>query len=201
MKEIALIAFDQFTDIDLFLMWDILGRNTNDWQVKILADRPVVRSAHGLEIQVHGHLAQATDADAVLFSSGKEGVPQALNNPNFLPALSLDPERQFIGSICAGAFFLERLGLLPKRRATTHLDAWPVLQSLALDPVKQPLVCHNQVATAGGCLAAVYLVGWLIENLFDASKREQTLAPVLPTGQHEIYQSLIEFSLQQGKMG
>ncbi|MGT2492164.1 hypothetical protein ACU4GD_20645 [Cupriavidus basilensis] len=29
-----LVTFDQFTDIDLFLMWDILGRNTKDWNVR-----------------------------------------------------------------------------------------------------------------------------------------------------------------------
>ncbi|MBN3820754.1 thiamine biosynthesis protein ThiJ, partial [Paraburkholderia sp. Se-20369] len=35
MKRIALVAFDQFTDLDLFLMWDILGRNRRDWEVRI----------------------------------------------------------------------------------------------------------------------------------------------------------------------
>ena len=36
MKKIVIIIFDGFTDIDLFLMWDILGRNKTDWSVKIL---------------------------------------------------------------------------------------------------------------------------------------------------------------------
>ncbi|WP_423056785.1 DJ-1/PfpI family protein [Achromobacter xylosoxidans] len=120
MKEIALIAFDQFTDIDLFLMWDILGRNTRDWNTRILASRPVIRSAHGLSISVHGALSEANHADAVLFASGRQGIPAALADPDFLPAFRLDPARQHIGSICAGAFILERLGLLSGGRATTH---------------------------------------------------------------------------------
>ena len=197
MKEIALIAFDQFTDIDLFLMWDILGRNTQDWRVKILGAKPILRSAHGLEIPIHGHLSEAAQADAVLFSSGKAGVPAALDDPDFMRHIKLDPNRQFIGSICAGVFFLERLGLLPMRRATTHPDAREVLKTLDLEPVDQPLVCHGQVASAGGCLAAIYLVGWLVESLFDAEKRQETLLPVYPTGQQEIYENLVECSLKQ----
>lgn len=109
MKTIALVAFDQLTDIDLFLMWDILGRNTEDWHVRILGSSPIVRSAHGLPVSVHGPLSEANSADAVLFVSGKEGIPAALAAPDFLPSFELDPRRQRIGSICAGAFILERL--------------------------------------------------------------------------------------------
>ncbi len=200
MKEIALIAFDQFTDIDLFLMWDLLGRNTRDWRVRILGAAPILRSAHGLEIQTQGPLSEASQADAVLFSSGKKGVPAAMSNPDFLPNLHLNPERQFIGSICAGVFFLERLGLLPQRRATTHPDARALLQDVDLEPVDQALVCYGKLANAGGCLASLYLVGWLVESLFDAQKRRETLLPVYPAGQEAIYAELVERSIQEARV-
>lgn len=198
MKEIALVTFDQFTDIDLFLMWDILGRNTQDWNVRILASSSVVRSAHGLSVSAHGSLSEANRAEAVLFASGKQGIPAALADPDFLPSFQLDPSRQLIGSICAGAFILERLGLLSGGRATTHPDARGGLQALGLEPVDQPLVCQGNIATAGGCLAALYLVGWMVESLFDIEKRRATLLPVLPAGQQELYEALIGLSIRQG---
>ncbi|WP_176047502.1 DJ-1/PfpI family protein [Burkholderia sp. BCC1644] len=198
LKDIVLVAFDRFTDIDLFLMWDVLGRNASDWRVRILGAQPVLHSAHGLTIPVHGPLSDANHADAVLFSSGKQGIPAALASPDFLPSFDLDPTRQHIGSICAGAFILERLRLLPERRATTHPDARDGLIAHGLQAPDQPLVCHGNVATAGGCLAALYLTGWLVESLFDADKRRETLLPVLPAGQREIYEELIEFSIRQG---
>ncbi|WP_031399343.1 DJ-1/PfpI family protein [Burkholderia paludis] len=201
MKDIALVAFDRFTDVDLFLMWDILGRNGTDWRVRILGAQPVLHSAHGLAIATHGPLAEANHADAVLFSSGKDGVPAALAHPNFLPSFDLDPARQLVGSICGGAFILERLGLLPERRATTHPEARKGLQALGLHVMDQPLVCHGNVATAGGCLASIYLAGWLVESMFDADKRRETLLPVLPAGQREICEDLIEFSIRQGTGG
>jgi putative intracellular protease/amidase len=156
LKTIALVAFDQFTDIDLFLMWDILGRNTGDWHVRILGSSPIVRSAHGLPVSVHGPLSEANSADAVLFVSG---------------------------------------------RATTHPDARSGLLALGLEPVDQPLLWQGNVATAGGCLAALYLVGWLVESWFDVDKRRATLLPVLPAGQQELYDALIGLSIRQGEVG
>ncbi|MEY0970662.1 DJ-1/PfpI family protein [Providencia huaxiensis] len=200
MKEIAIIAFDDFTDIDLFLMWDILGRNQQDWRVRILGVTPTIRSTHGLTITVNGAVKDANTADAVLFSSGKIGVPNILTNPNFLPKLHLDPKHQYIGSICAGAFILDELGLLPERKATTHQDAREGLISRKITPIDQPLVCHGKIATAGGCLSSVYLVGWLIESLFGKQKRKETLSHVLPAGQQLEFEDLIQSTLNQSEM-
>ncbi|MGG4603627.1 DJ-1/PfpI family protein [Paenalcaligenes sp. Me131] len=200
MKTIALVAFDQFTDIDLFLMWDILGRNKQDWTVRILATSPTIISAHGLNVDVHGPVSEANTADAVFFSSGKQGIPAALRDPDFLPSLKLDSSKQYIGSICAGAFILERLGLLAQSPATTHPEIQSALQARGVDVVEQALVCRDRVATAGGCLAALYLVGWLVESWFGVSKRQETLLPVLPAGQQEHYEQLISTSIQQARV-
>jgi hypothetical protein len=65
----------------------------------------------------------------------------------------------------------------------------------------QPLVCQGNVATAGGCLSALYLVGWLVESWFDVDKRRATLLPVLPAGQQELYDALIGLSIRQALTG
>ncbi|TCW79728.1 thiamine biosynthesis protein ThiJ [Burkholderia sp. SRS-46] len=198
MKRIALVAFDQFTDLDLFLMWDILGRNRRDWDVRILGLQPTLRSAHGLAVDTHGGLDAANHADVVLFSSGREGVPAALADPAFTGAFRLQPERQLIGSICAGSFILDRLGLLPGRRATTHPDARRALSDAGVTPDDRPFMSVGNVATAGGCLAALYLVGWVVERLFGEALRRETLSYVLPAGQQDTYQQLIASSIAQG---
>ncbi len=72
---------------------------------------------------------------------------------------------------------------------------------LGLEPVDQPLVCRGSIATAGGCLAALYLVGWMVESLFDAEKRRATLLPVLPAGQQALYEALVDLSVRQGMNG
>jgi hypothetical protein len=39
------------------------------------------------------------------------------------------------------------------------------------------------VATAGGCLAQQYLIGWVIENLADAEWRNLVLKAIQPVGE------------------
>ncbi len=196
MKNIAIIVFDNFTDIDLFLMWDILGRNTTDWQVKILGTKDMHLSAHGLSIHTHGHITEANYANVVLFTSGKNGVKTALADPAFMDAFVLNPDTQLIGSICGGAFILAQLGLLNSRPATTHPDAKNALQALGIEVLDLPLVCNGNIATAGGCLSAVYLVGWVVETLFGAVKRKEALRELIPAGQSAIYEQLIESSIR-----
>ena len=201
MKTITLVAFDNFTDIDLFLMWDILGRNRHDWRVRIVGKQGRLRSAHGLLVDTHGALDEANQADVVLFASGKEGVPAALAEPDFMNAFQLDPTRQLIGSICGGSFILAQLGLLPGRRAATHPEARGALRAAGVEPDQRPFMSVGNVATAGGCLAALYLVGWVVERLFGAGKSLETLRPVLPAGQYELYEKIIVASIREGRDG
>ena len=198
MTNIAIVIFDNFTDIDLFLMWDILGRNKADWLVRILGTKEEHRSAHGLSIKTHGNITEANKADVVLFSSGKIGVKAALNDKAFMSAFSLDPERQIIGSICAGSFILAALGLLNGRPATTHPDAKGEFRAFGVEAIDQALVCSGNIATAGGCLSAIYLIGWMVERLFGTAKRKETLRELIPAGQGDIYDRLIESSIQEG---
>lgn len=198
MKKIAIVIFDDFTDIDLFLMWDILGRNKTDWQVKILGTKEQHRSIHGLLVTTHGNISEANDADVVLFSSGRIGIIKTMDDKKFMEAFSLNPQKQIIGSICSGAFILAKLGLLNDGPATTHPDAKSGLEALGIETIDKPLVCHGNVATAGGCLAAIYLVGWFVERIYNTEKRRETLKAIIPTGQLDIYEKLITSSIEEG---
>lgn len=197
LKKIAIVIFDDFTDIDLFLMWDILGRNKIDWQVNILGTNKHHHSTHGLLISTHGHISEANDADIVLFVSGKKGVAAVINDQSFLAAFSLDPKRQIIGSICAGSLILAKLGLLNNMLATTHPEAKTELQALGIKTADMPLVCNGNIATAGGCLSAQYLIGWIIEKLYGVEKRKEILKMIAPAGQYEIYEKLVTSSIQK----
>ena len=198
MKKIVIVIFDDFTDIDLFLMWDILGRNHTDWQVKILGTKQEHRSTHGLSIKTHGYLTEANEADVVLFASGKIGVNAAINDAAFMKSFSLNPEKQIIGSICSGSLVLAKLGLLTSKPATTHPDAKKELQALGVEALDKALVCNGNIATAGGCLSAVYLVGWIVETLFGTEKRKEALREIIPAGQSDLYARLIESSIRDG---
>lgn len=185
MKKIVIVVFDQFTDIDVFLPWDLFNRAKRihkDWQVKLVGASSYHTSLSGIRIEMQGDLTECLDADAVFFASGSSTRKLALD-PGFLKQFQLDPSRQIISSMCSGALILAALGLLDGKTATTYPTAIETLKSFGVDVVEQPLVTHGNIATAAGCLAALDLVGYIIETLADSKTRNEVLASVQPVGQ------------------
>lgn len=180
---ISIIAFEDFTDIDVFLLWDLLNRVTvPNWQVRLLGDAAQHTSRSGLTIPMHGHIREANDADAVLFTSGP-GARKKYQDATFLGAFQLDPTRQLIGSMCSGALILATLGLLEGKEATTYPTTKAQLERLGVTVVERRFVRHGNIATAAGCLAAQDLAGWVIERLTDAAMKDLVLKSIQPVGE------------------
>jgi transcriptional regulator GlxA family with amidase domain len=179
----AIIIFDKFTDIDLWLMWDLLNRvRIEDWSVRILGESDEHVSATGIRVAAHGRIEEANDADAVLFVSG-QGTRDRIADENWLSKFKLDPRRQLIGSICSGSLVLAKLGLLEGVTATTYPTSKPVLESLGVEVIERPFVVHGNIATAGGCLAQQYLIGWVVEKLADKEWSDLIVKAIQPVGE------------------
>jgi transcriptional regulator GlxA family with amidase domain len=183
MSKIAIIVFDKFTDLDLWLMWDLLGRvRVPGWEVKILGENETHLSATNIEVKTHGRIEEANDADAVLFVSGR-GTRDRIADESWLAKFDLNPEKQLIGSICSGSLILAKLGLLEGKTATTYPTSKAVLEGFGIEVIEKPFVAHDKTATAGGCLAQQYLIGWVIENLADKDLSELVLKSIQPVGE------------------
>ena len=179
---ISIVVFDDFTDLDVFLMWDLLNRVQHpEWKVQLIGEGAQHRSRTAMPIPMHGSLELAANSDAVLFTSGP-GVRQKMSDARFLSALKLDPTRQLIGSVCAGALLLAALGLLTRKRATTHPSVQQMLQTFDVQVVDKPFVCEGNVATAAGSLAAQHLVAWVVGRLASEEERDRVLESIQPVG-------------------
>lgn len=183
MSDIAIIIFDDFTDLDLFLMWDLLNRvRVEGWSVKILGERESHISKTGISISTHGRIDEANTADAVMFVSGS-GTRSRIGDENWLAQFRLDPEKQLVGSICSGALILAKLGLLEGKTATTYPTSKVALENFGVEVVEKPFVAHGNIATAGGCLAQQYLIGWVVEKLADREWSDLILKSIQPVGE------------------
>jgi transcriptional regulator GlxA family with amidase domain len=181
--KIALVVFDQFTDLDLYLMWDLFNRvRLPDWQVSIVGERPQHVSATGMTAQTHERIEAVNSADVVLFVSG-QGTRAKMNDSEWCARFQLDPQRQMIGSICSGALLLAALGLLSGQTATTYPTSKQALEGFGVTVEEKPFVQHGNVATAGGCLAAQYLVGWVIEQKASREWKDLVLKSIQPVGE------------------
>jgi len=189
MKKAVLVTFDRFTDIDLFLAWDLLNRvkyRDKEFEVKIVGTKASHRSIRGLDITTHGSIEESNDADLVFFVSGVE-TRNLIHDKEWLDRFHLNPEKQIICSMCSGALLIAALGHLKGISAVTYPTVFETLKGFGVEVIEDHhLVTHGNIGTAAGCLAAVDLVGWAIEKLYDEKMREDVIASVLPVGQGQV---------------
>jgi transcriptional regulator GlxA family with amidase domain len=184
MKKVTIVAFDNYTDIDVFLAWDLFNRVRlihKDWEVKIVGTEAKHTSVTGISLEMQGTIEDCKDADVVFFTSGP-GTRKLIKDPSYLQRFQLNPEKQIICSMCSGALILAALGLLDGLSATTYPTAIEALKSYGIQVENRDLVVHGNIATAAGCLAAIDLVGYCIEKLMGAETKERVLASVQPVG-------------------
>lgn len=189
MKKAVIVAFDNFTDIDVFMPWDLLNRvrfRQKDFQVKIVGTAASHRSSCGIDIAMQGAVEECRNADLVFFASGS-GTRALYKDRNYLDRFDLDPNKQLICSMCSGALLLAALGCLDGLTATTYPTVVNELKAMGVEVLDdQHLVTHGNIATAAGCLAAVDLVAWAIEKLYDEKTKQDVIASVLPVGQGQV---------------
>lgn len=181
---IALIAFDDFTDLDLILHWDLLNRvNTiggqKDWSVKILGTKSSHLSTLGLPIPTSGLIGEARNADGVIICSGK-GTRPLLTDKEYLNRLQLDPSKQIIGAQCSGSLILGALGFLENVPVTAYPPIIKELEEYKVKLVNEFLVIHGNIATASSCLAGQYLSRWMIASLAGEDMARKVMRTVDP---------------------
>ncbi|WP_207426692.1 DJ-1/PfpI family protein [Pedobacter sp. SYSU D00535] len=185
MKTAVIIIFDDFTDIDVFLPWDLLNRVkafVPDFTVKIIGTGSVHTSSTGIDLATHASIELCSTADLVVVASGK-GTRTLIKDNEFLSRIHLDPDRQVICSLCTGSLILAALGHLKGLSATTYPTAFDLLRSYEVDVIEnESLVIQGNIATAAECLAAIELMSWAIGKLFGEDISSNVLATVTPNG-------------------
>jgi transcriptional regulator GlxA family with amidase domain len=180
--KIAILTFEGFNEIDSFVSHHILNRvEVNDWKVAITCPSETVSSTNGVRVSAQQPLEFANDADAVLFG-GSPRSREIVEDGAIMSRLKLDPRRQLIGSQCAGAWFLAKLGLLATQPVCTNLRSRPSLEAMGIRVLDRPFV-----ASAGGCLASPYLAAWVISRLLGSEAAETALGYVAPVGEKRQY--------------
>ncbi|HEY7544091.1 MAG TPA: DJ-1/PfpI family protein, partial [Blastocatellia bacterium] len=145
-------------------------------------DRQHNISTTGIAIPPHGLVEEANESDVVLFVSGL-GTRSKVKDKEWLSRFHLDANKQMIGSICSGSLLLAALGLLDGKTATTYPTSKAALESFGITVEEKPFIEHGNIATSAGCLAAQYLVGWVIENKASAEWKELVLKSIRPVGE------------------
>ncbi|MEO9654931.1 DJ-1/PfpI family protein [Marinomonas sp.] len=181
--KVAILTFDGFNELDSFIAAGILNRMKNTgWDVQITSPTPRVTSMNGVEITAQQPLEFANHAEIVLVGSGIY-TRDIAEDTSILNQLTLDPTKQFIGAQCSGALILSALGLLKNLPACTDLTTKPWLQAHSVEVLEQAFYAKGNIATAGGCLASVYLATWVLSKAVGQEATKSALHYVAPVGE------------------
>ena len=184
---IAILTFDGFNELDSLVALGILNRiKKPDWRVTLCCPTPTVTSMNGVTLHAQSTLAQACEADVVLFGSGMK-TRDIANDQSVMGQLQLDPSRQLIGAQCSGTLMLAKLGYLKTVLACTDLLTKPWVQEAGVHVLNQPFYADGNVATAGGCLSSQYLAAWVIARLEGIDAAKSAMHYVAPVGEKELY--------------
>lgn len=186
--KIDILTFDGFNEVDSFVAFNLINRvKQPHWKVNICCPTPQVTSMNGVVVQAQSLLADVGSADAVLVGSGLK-TKEIIQDPVLMSQLQkLDPAKQLIGAQCSGALILAKLGLLQNIPACTDLISKPWVQEAQVEVLNQPFYAQNNMATAGGCLSAQYLAGWVIAKLLSLESAKSSLYYFAPVGEKEQY--------------
>ncbi|MBU1284889.1 MAG: DJ-1/PfpI family protein [Gammaproteobacteria bacterium] len=185
---IAILTFDGFNELDSLIALGILNRiKQPDWRVSLAAPSETVTSMNGVTLHRQARLDEIESFDAVLVGSGIKTREIAQDAAIMQVLGRLDPARQLIGAQCSGTLLLAKAGLLNGVPGCTDLTTKPWVQEAGIEVLEQPFFARGNLATAGGCLASIYLAAWALARLVGRDATTEALHYVAPVGEKDEY--------------
>ncbi|MCQ4254044.1 DJ-1/PfpI family protein [Stutzerimonas stutzeri] len=185
---IAILTFDGFNELDSLIALGILNRiKRPGWRVALASPSETVTSMNGVRLYRQACLEELESCDAVLVGSGIRTREIAQDVAVMQLLARLNPARQLIGAQCSGTLLLAKAGLLNGVPGCTDLTTKPWVQEAGIEVLEQPFFARDNLATAGGCLASIYLAAWTLARLVGLDAAAEALHYVAPVGEKEDY--------------
>ena len=163
---VAILTFDGFNEIDSFIALGLINRlKASGWSAEIAAPAAQVTSMNGVTCSAQHALEFANEADAVLFGSGiyhaRHRRPDHEAAPGSTGCTSIRCGRRSARSAPARCCWRGSacIGHMP---ACADATIRPWMMQAGVRVVDEPFHARGPVATAGGCMASVYLAAWVM---------------------------------------
>lgn len=202
---VAVLAFPEVDDLDLLGAHSVLTKAAQlsdpdgtgpRLEVRLVADRPELRTAAGIRLDPQGPLNYATTAHALVLPGGR-GIVRQLTNASYLDCLrSSQRNGGRLYCVCSGVLLAAAAGVVSGRTLAVHAAKHAELTALTDCRCTAGLVQDGLVTTVGGDPAGSVksvdlalqllqdLASWLIEPLVSRTELVQgrSLRIVEPAG-------------------
>ncbi|WP_121061682.1 DJ-1/PfpI family protein [Chachezhania antarctica] len=140
MRRVGALLFPGFELLDLFGPLEMLGVLKDDFQLKLVAERPgPVASSQGVAANADTTIGQGAGFDIILVPGGA-GTRREVDNNAILDWIARSSETaEYSLSVCTGSALFARAGILDGHRATTNKAAfaWVAEQGPRVEWVRQ----------------------------------------------------------------
>ncbi|WP_448132091.1 DJ-1/PfpI family protein [Stutzerimonas chloritidismutans] len=185
---IAIVTSDGFNELDSLIALGILNRiKRPGWRGALASPSETVTSMNDVRLYRQASLDELEFCDAVLVGSSIRTREVAQDLAVMQLLARLNPVRQLIGAQCSGTLLLAKAGLLNGVPGCTDLTTKPWVQEAGIEVLEQPFFARGNLATAGGCLASIYLAAWTLARLVGLDAAAEALHYVAPVGEKEDY--------------
>jgi putative intracellular protease/amidase len=154
--DIAILLYDRFTALDAIGPYETLGRVPEATVTFVAAETGPVRTDQGsLAIVADATLDDVAHPD-ILVVPGGPGTEQAMGDEPTLAWIRTAHETsQWTTSVCTGSLILAAAGILDGVPATSHWQAFEILELLGAVPTHERVVIDGKIVTAAGVSAGI----------------------------------------------
>lgn len=164
---IAFVIFDGMTFLDFIGFYDVIYRlnlfeetNGTTWDICGLSEE--ISDKLGLTIKVNRIKPDLSEYDLLFVPGGME-TRQLRYDEEFITWLKQADKVKYKVSVCTGSLLLGAAGFLKNKTATTHPNAYDLLEPYCKEVVRTRIVKDGNLITAGGVSRAIDLALYIIK--------------------------------------
>ena len=177
MAKVYVFLADGFEDVEALIPIDVLRRGGVEVVTVSTTDFPLVRSAHGVNIEADIQFEQGdyTDADLLMLPGGMPGASNLYEHEGVCKAVMAQfAASKKVGAICAApAVVLAQIGVLSGKKATCYPGFEKLLKENGADYTADLVTVDGNVTTAEGPAAAFPYAYELLSQLVDKQTSDQ----------------------------
>lgn len=165
--KIGFILFNGLTFLDFIGFYDVIHRlnmfeetKGTTWDICGLSEE--VSDDLGLSIKVNRIKPDLSEYD-LIFVPGGMGTRKLRYDEEFISWLRQAGNVKHIVSVCTGSLLLGAAGFLKDKRATTHPNAYELLEPYCKEIIKTRIVKDGNLITAGGVSTSIDLALYIVE--------------------------------------
>lgn len=170
--KIAFVLFNGVTFLDFIGFYDVIYRlnffeetKGTTWDICGLSEE--ISDELGLTIKVNKVKPDLAQYDLV-FIPGGMGTRNLRYDEEFISWIRQTETVKYLVSVCTGSLLLGAAGLLKNKKATTHPNAYELLEPYCKEIIKSRIVKDGNLITAGGVSTsidlALYIIGYVVNK-------------------------------------